>query len=145
MAGEIPGLTPDSRPKLDGRDSSRTRLEGFYIHHAAQIAWHLGTIIRRIQIVDPDRFKTHIMKGSKPIQDGHGEIPDVTSKTPILRLSRVRDVLSMDWVILPDGTILTCHADFSSPDVLNTSTLAFPEPRALIEDQSRILEFLFPE
>lgn len=77
-------------------------------------------------------------------QDGW-DVPEVVLDMPLIRLQRVGDMLNREWLIFPDGRVLTCESIALFPDILDIATLSHPEPSDLIKDQERILDLLAHE
>ena len=115
---------------------SRQRLKGFEIYHAYQITTEMGRLARGVekQLFNPEKAAT------VKINSAGKRTADITFEVPMLRINRVGDVLSRDWIIFSNGQIYTCDSFLLTPDVLDISTLAHPEPRDVISDQYRIME-----
>lgn len=115
---------------------SLQRLKGFEIYHAYQITTEMGRIARG---VEKQRFNPEKAATAKIDRAGR-RTSDITFEVPMLRINRVGDVLSQDWIIFSNGQIYTCDSFLLTPDVLDISTLAYPEPRDVISDQDRITD-----
>jgi hypothetical protein len=115
------------------------RLGRFEADHARRITDEVRKLASR---VEREAFSPQLAASAKieTIDGKPRRAVDAIFEIPLLRINRVGDLLSRNWVIFPNGALNTCDSFLLSPDYLDISTLAHPRSKDVISDQGRIIE-----